>query len=229
MKRISVALIYLMSGLTGVTQAASVLTDTFDAGLGSWTGNTINTQVAHVNAGGNPGGYMVSSLITTSGFQIVGASNIAPDYSGDFADGIWTVSVDLNYLQGSFDDARLRFRDFSNPVGNGWSVSLEDTLFPQNQWNTYSVSFDTTWSDADAQANGWEPLAPTTTFAALFDNAWSSEIRISGDNRMVAGIDNYTVTTRPLPEVPVPAAFWLFGTALVGFVGISRRRRIGSA
>ncbi len=26
--------------------------------------------------------------------------------------------------------------------------------------------------------------------------------------------------------VPVPAAFWLFGTALVGFVGISRRRKI---
>ena len=26
--------------------------------------------------------------------------------------------------------------------------------------------------------------------------------------------------------VPVPAAFWLFGTALVGFIGISRRRAV---
>jgi hypothetical protein len=26
--------------------------------------------------------------------------------------------------------------------------------------------------------------------------------------------------------VPVPAAFWLFGTALVGFIGISRRRKV---
>jgi hypothetical protein len=30
----------------------------------------------------------------------------------------------------------------------------------------------------------------------------------------------------PLPAVPVPAAFWLFGTALVGFIGISRRRKV---
>jgi hypothetical protein len=26
--------------------------------------------------------------------------------------------------------------------------------------------------------------------------------------------------------VPVPAAFWLFGTALIGFIGMSRRTRI---
>jgi hypothetical protein len=30
----------------------------------------------------------------------------------------------------------------------------------------------------------------------------------------------------PIPAVPVPAAFWLFGTALIGFIGISRRRKI---
>ena len=31
----------------------------------------------------------------------------------------------------------------------------------------------------------------------------------------------------PVNPIPVPAAVWLFGTALVGFVGISRRRRVG--
>ena len=29
-----------------------------------------------------------------------------------------------------------------------------------------------------------------------------------------------------VPPVPVPAAIWLFGTALIGFIGISRRRKI---
>ena len=30
-----------------------------------------------------------------------------------------------------------------------------------------------------------------------------------------------------VPTIPVPAAFWLFGTALVGFIGMSRRRKVG--
>ena len=30
----------------------------------------------------------------------------------------------------------------------------------------------------------------------------------------------------PVSAVPVPAAFWLFGTALVGFIGVSRRRKV---
>jgi hypothetical protein len=29
-----------------------------------------------------------------------------------------------------------------------------------------------------------------------------------------------------LPPIPIPAAFWLFGTALIGFIGISRRRKV---
>ena len=32
--------------------------------------------------------------------------------------------------------------------------------------------------------------------------------------------------TGDIPPIPVPAAVWLFGTALVGFVGISRRRNV---
>lgn len=31
----------------------------------------------------------------------------------------------------------------------------------------------------------------------------------------------------PISVIPVPAGIWLFGTALIGFVGYSRRRRIG--
>ena len=31
---------------------------------------------------------------------------------------------------------------------------------------------------------------------------------------------------RIIPAVPVPAAVWLFGSALIGFVGMSRRRKV---
>lgn len=29
-----------------------------------------------------------------------------------------------------------------------------------------------------------------------------------------------------IPEIPIPAAFWLFGTALIGFIGLSRRTNL---
>jgi hypothetical protein len=42
-------------------------------------------------------------------------------------------------------------------------------------------------------------------------------------------IDNFSGTfgsTEDISPVPVPAAVWLFGTALIGFVGMSRRRKV---
>jgi len=42
-----------------------------------------------------------------------------------------------------------------------------------------------------------------------------------GDNR--GGV---SLQISDLSEIPVPAAFWLFGTALIGFVGMSRRRKV---
>ena len=46
----------------------------------------------------------------------------------------------------------------------------------------------------------------------------------------IAGFDNGGQSSgwfgTPVSPVPVPAAFWLFGTALIGFIGISRRTRV---
>ncbi|NNE62707.1 MAG: hypothetical protein HKN34_01365 [Gammaproteobacteria bacterium] len=39
-------------------------------------------------------------------------------------------------------------------------------------------------------------------------------------------MDNVEAYSAALNPIPVPAAFWLFGTALVGFVGFSRRRKL---
>ena len=37
---------------------------------------------------------------------------------------------------------------------------------------------------------------------------------------------NMQLHTAPVSAVPIPAAVWLFGTALIGFVGMSRRRKV---
>ena len=52
------------------------------------------------------------------------------------------------------------------------------------------------------------------------DAAFAVRFQRTGDN----GQDSDTALG--IPAVPVPAAFWLFGTALIGFVGVSRRRNL---
>jgi hypothetical protein len=39
-------------------------------------------------------------------------------------------------------------------------------------------------------------------------------------------VNDEAIVKAHIPAVPVPAAFWLFGTALLGFVGMSRRTRV---
>jgi hypothetical protein len=41
-----------------------------------------------------------------------------------------------------------------------------------------------------------------------------------------SSFENQGLEVQPIPAVPVPAAFWLFGTALIGFIGISRRTKV---
>lgn len=58
----------------------------------------------------------------------------------------------------------------------------------------------------------------------LFDskgNAMNPVTRLSSISLQSAG-----PATATLNAVPVPAAFWLFGTALIGFIGISRRTNL---
>lgn len=214
--------IFILGCFSNLASAAIAVTDTFDADVGTWQQNTIDTTIAHAAAGGNPGGYLLSTGDLNGGFGAIGAANTSSDYSGVFADGLWNVSVDLNFLEGDYSDARLRFR-YQNASFNGWYISLEDTNF-DNAWNTYSVTFDTGWSDVEATANGWIQEATSASFAALFDDAYSSEIRLLGNNAsgLAAGIDNYKASV-----VPVPAAVWLFGTALLGLLGLGKRRVSG--
>ena len=59
---------------------------------------------------------------------------------------------------------------------------------------------------------------------------WYFENTSGGSLTVDLGTDtnNYSHWTEygPVSAVPVPAAVWLFGTALIGFVGISRRRKV---
>ena len=91
------------------------------------------------------------------------------------------------------------------------------------------LHFDTTWTDAMALGNGWvqesDGALATPSFMALWDDVYTSEVRLfgtplTGTTGIKAGIDNYIVSA-----VPVPAAVWLFATALIGLAGFSKRSK----
>jgi hypothetical protein len=70
----------------------------------------------------------------------------------------------------------------------------------------------------------------------LFDLALSGPIGWDGVENLIlsdfwaspdqGSISNFAIYGTAVSPIPVPAAVWLFGTALIGFVGMSRRREV---
>lgn len=180
--------------------------------LAGWTANTVDSTVVYVAGGGNPDGHIQTRGPSPGTFDI-GALTAIPDFTGDYAAaGITGASVDLNFMTGQFDGAWLRFR-YLDSTQNGWLYPLTN-VFPSNVWQTYSVNFDPTWTDLQARNAGWltdddiYPGAdPSVSFALTMATVYTSEVRISGDINLVAGIDNFAV-------IPEPASILLLGSGL---------------
>jgi hypothetical protein len=61
----------------------------------------------------------------------------------------------------------------------------------------------------------------------LFVPYWQKYMTTGGDfEKFLLGDVNLNISVTGPSAVPVPAAVWLFGTALIGFVGLSRRRSV---
>ena len=75
----------------------------------------------------------------------------------------------------------------------------------------------------DVQFNNWSgtEFAPSPTFAWLF--------RFSDGNQGLIGKDRngygWAVRAGDVSAVPVPAAVWLFGSGLIGLLGLARRKK----
>ena len=116
-----------------------------------------------------------------------------------------------NINNGNFDGKVVFIAEFFTELtGDNGAINqilIEPPTFLSTEWQTFE--FNTTLG-ADA-GGGLSMLFkadcggnPTCRFDAL--------------------IDNLSITTE-VSQVPVPAAAWLFGSALMGLVGMSRRRK----
>lgn len=203
--------------------AATHYSETWDTAgdLAGWDANTTDSVVANPGVGGNGGGYLET---TRSGAFPIGAKTELPAATGNFGSQVWQAQVDLIGLNGATTDVWLRFR-YQDSTFNGWRYRLTDVL--SGTWQTFGVSFDPTWTDAQAQANGWQTDfangAASVGWAQTLSNVYTTEVRIDGSRDLKAGIDNFS-----LSAVPEPSSYAVLLAGLsVASMGLMMKRRRG--
>lgn len=201
---------------SNVTFAASSYTDTWDVSgdLAGWSPRTVGSTVNVVDTGGNPDGYLLAAGSGSSGI-----STTKSEFTGNYsAAGANNISLDMMYFSGNFVDASLVLR-YESSASNGWAYDLAD-VFPLNQWVSYSVDFDTSWTDEEAMATGWYQTDPSVSFTQLMTNVYQVQIDAGLSTFGEAGYDNVSITV--VPE-PVSTTLFLIGGATLGFRRLRKR------
>lgn len=122
---------------------------------------------------------------------------------------------------------------FKITLGDGWSLTESDAVGTTKsvQVGAGTLPFKFTDSTGAIFYNGntqtsilgFMIMQGQTNSYGTFDYLLGFNDSYTGD----ADYDDYVVGVKFTPSpVPVPAAAWLFGTALLGFVSLSNRRRI---
>lgn len=215
----------LALAVAGSASAATSYSEDWSAGdTNGWLANTIDSTVVRDGGSGNPAGSIATRRITRANGFDIGALTGDPAATGSFSGTPWVATFDVYYDIGKFTDGWLRFR-FQDSTQNGWRYDLGSS-FVNGQWTTYSVSFDPSWDNATANANGWFfEGGPGTTWSGTMANVFRTEIRLANDDptqSALARIDNFNL--RPVPE-PSTWALMGVGLAVVGWMGTRRPAR----
>ena len=136
-----------------------------------------------------------------------------PDIDGTpFATTIGYVPGERNTIM-TFNNVRaigFDYKDASYSTLDGnLTTSLGDSVFHPLNHSPDAFFVGLLYTEGEVfNSLTWEPIFPG-----------------GGNVGFGFSMDNVEAFSAPNP-IPVPAAFWLFGTALIGFVGFSRRRKL---
>jgi hypothetical protein len=219
-----VAALVASAFIAAPARAASDYFEDWEGGdTAGWFANTIDSTVVHSATGGNPDGQLLTRGPAPGPFPIGATTEVAP-LTGSYAGFLWTASFDLLQPNGAPTELALRFR-YRDFTFNGWKYAF-DPLPNGNTWTTYTVSFDPMWTDAQALAAGWVTDLPggsgSVSWAQTMSDVYRTEIRLTTGTDSLAGIDNFRMQSRPVPE---PSTWAALGAGLAALGLVARRRR----
>lgn len=156
---------------------------------------------------------------------------ISNGYAGLNWDNFWVLDgidyspADTGYANGVVSGTNVAYNAFASPASFFSDTSFDLTsAYVTKAWNSgytrfvgYVGSVQTYLLD----------VFSTTTSPTLVDFGWSgvTKVTISDlDGTAHTAIDNLVINGA-VSAVPVPAAVWLFGTGVLGMVGVNRRTK----
>lgn len=136
-----------------------------------------------------------------------------------FGTSTYVGTMPVSYQNGSVNVAPTADVDLNNCTGSVCAMTVD-----LSSWEVY-------WNGSAFQqgprpANTGPFVAATGTLDMVtmhYELDWASQIKQGPFN----GVTGYWHLEGTYSAVPVPAAFWLFGSGLLGLVGVARRRVAG--
>lgn len=202
LRQVGILLAFLALNASQVNAATSGREGWDGGNLAGWQRFGVGVSVHVEPSGGNPGGYLRATTTTGS----VGTQVSSGPFVGDYAAAsIRRIAMDLQFFGAAGTNPYLRLRE--SPSVSGWVLVLAPTGPNDGVWHHYDVPIDPTWSDAQAQAAGWQDLgSPNASFA---ETLASVDYVIVGTGGVSAlGVDNFSLATE-IAAIPVEVSLSL--------------------
>ena len=192
---------------------------------------------------------LLCSLFVFSGQQAL-ANTYFLNQSNELADGVNYAQVDvletggnLNFTVTALAPTNWKFSDFYVNLG-GPTGDITLTGFPSgwderpnhndSEFGRFSDGVKGTGRTLQSVFSFTADGTNTLSFANLLENnkGWifAAHVQCSGRGGNVCssvdGEKSHHIAGTDVSPIPIPGAIWLFGTALVGFISMSNRRKV---